>query len=288
MEAVIMENVWFKYEHGEDYVLQDINLRIKKGEFVAVTGPTAAGKSTLCMCFNGLVPNYIDGKFKGHITVNDKDTAKHSTGHLAREIGIVFQNPESQLYGLTVEEEIIFALENYSLPVAEIRDRLHWALNAVDMYKYKDKSPYELSGGQKQRVIIASTLALRPSILVLDEPTAEIDPVGKSEVFNIVTKLREQEDITIIMVEHDTERIAAFADRVLLVEDGRITRDEKVKDFFQDINHLLKVGVRPPQVCQLFAQLREEGVFTGALPISIQEGQKELAKLLGGGTGGAD
>lgn len=282
MEAVKLENVFFRYENCDNYVLSDISLTINQGEFVAITGATAAGKSTLCMCFNGLIPNFVDGKFKGKVTVNGKNTKQVSTASLAKEVGIVFQNPESQLYGLTIEEEVVFALENYGFSKEDIKDRLEWALNAVGMYKYRKKSPFELSGGQKQRVIIASTLALRPNILVLDEPTAEIDPIGKNEVFRLITQLREKENMTIIIVEHETERIASYADRVIMLEGGRITRDTDTKTFFQDIEYLRKNGVKPPQVCELFNNLKEKGVYCGQLPVNIEDGEKELRKILAG------
>ncbi len=278
MSYIELKDVRFKYEFGNDEVLKGLSLSIEKGEYVVITGKTSAGKSTLSYCLNGLIPLSVDGRFRGSIRINDVNVKEAKIGDIAKQVGIVFQNPESQIYGLSVEEDIVFALENFGFDNQTIKERIDWALKAVDMEGYLLRSPFDLSGGQKQRVIIASVLALQPDIIVLDEPTAEIDPQGKSEILRILRKLNQQHNITIVLVEHDMERIIDVADRVIVMHEGKVEIDGTPKSVFQNVPRLKELGVKIPPVCELFQLLKDEGRYRGMIPVTLDE----AAAIIGG------
>jgi len=269
----------FRYPLTEKWALNSVSISVEKGEFVAIVGPTGAGKTTLCMCLNGLVPNNIRGDFRGTAKIAGLETNKSPVADLAHHVGIVFQSPESQLFGLTVEEEIAFGPENYNFQVQEISERIDWALDIVRMKEFSSKSPYDLSGGQKQRVAIAGALALRPEVLVMDEPLTELDPIGKSEVSATIRRLRDEHEITVVLVEHETEEVANYADRVLLMEQGRVTYQAPPREFFQRTKYLQSRGVDSPQVTQVASCLCDDGMWTGALPIRLEEAVETLKRL---------
>ena len=220
MSIIEFKNFSWKYESSSDWVLRDINLNVQPGEFLAITGPSGAGKSTLCQCLNGIIPHSYSGVIKGEVHVSGIRVRDSTVRQLCDHVGMMFQDPESQFIGMSVEEEVVFGPENLNLARDEIDHRMKWALNVVGMEGMRSKAPYELSGGQKQRVAIASALVMLPRILVLDEPTSELDPIGKAEVFSVVSELARDRNMTIIMVEHDTEEVAKYADRVILLEHG--------------------------------------------------------------------
>lgn len=280
MAYIELKNLHFQYEYGEEEVLKNLNLSINKGEYVVITGKTSAGKSTLSFCLNGLIPHSVDGKLRGDIAIDDLDVKKSRLGDISRKVGIVFQNPESQIYGLSVEEDVLFALENFGFDNATIKKRIEWALHAVDMEPYIHRSPFDLSGGQKQRVIIASVLALQPDIIVLDEPTAEIDPQGKSDILRILRILNEEHGITIVLVEHEMERVVEYADRILVMDQGSIELSGTPKSVFQNIRKLESLGVKIPPVCRLFNTLKEKGYYEGEIPVSIKDAQERLEALI--------
>jgi energy-coupling factor transporter ATP-binding protein EcfA2 len=203
-------------------VLREINLEVERGEFVSIMGPTGVGKTTLCLTLNGIVPQTTGGTIRGEVVVAGVDTRQHPVPELASRVGIVFQDPESQFFNMTVEDEVAFGPESLGLDPREIRERVDWALRMVRMSPQRHRSPFQLSGGEKQRVAIASILAMTPRILVLDEPTSGLDPMGKAEVFRVVSELKQQEQMTIVMVEQESEKIAEFSDRVVVLCDGKI------------------------------------------------------------------
>ncbi len=280
MPKVVVEDLWFRYRGAEDWTLRGISVEIDEGEFVAIMGPTGAGKSTLCLTLNGVIPHSLMGVFKGNVAIDGIDTKTVPISDLAKRVGMTFQDLESQLFGLTVEEEIAFGPENLGVPRPEIAERIDYALNVVRMEEYRFRSPSELSGGQKQRVAIAAALALRPEVLVMDEPTSELDPVGKEEIFSVVERLRERHAITTILVEHEAEQIAKYADRVLMIEDGQIVRDETPRAFFSGT---LKQGtrrVRCPQVSEMGYSLSESGVWRADIPVTLEESIAQLKQIL--------
>jgi energy-coupling factor transport system ATP-binding protein len=243
-------------------------------------GPTGAGKTTFCHHLNGLIPHSIPGTIKGSVSVDGIDTKTSSVPDLARKVGMTFQDLESTLFGLTVEEEIAFGPENLGLPVEEVGERIESALDVVRMSEYRFRSPSELSGGQKQRVAIAGALALRPEILVMDEPTSELDPIGKREIFSVVETLRDKYGITIILVEHEAEQIARFADRVLLIVDGTIVEDESPQPFFTKILENENRRIRCPQVSELAHLLRTTGAWRWDIPVKFDEALTHVREII--------
>jgi energy-coupling factor transport system ATP-binding protein len=269
------KNVHFHYEHQKRWALKDISLDVSEGEFLGIIGRSGAGKSTLCLCVSALIPKFEDGLFRGDVIVNGVNTKSTSVGELSQTVGTVFQNPESQLYGLTVEEEIFFALENHGIAADEIERRVRWVLDAVGLDVPLTKSPFDLSGGQKQRLIIASTMALFPKIMVLDEPTTELDPAGKDSIYEVLGKLR-QEGMTVVMVEHDIERLVNVADRIAVIDKGQLISVKPPRQLFnEDAKLLEELGLHVPQVFEVFKHIL--GEKAGSLPITIEESKRILS-----------
>ncbi|MEM3507340.1 MAG: ATP-binding cassette domain-containing protein [Candidatus Bathyarchaeia archaeon] len=277
--AIKVNELSFKYEGSNFWVLSDISFNVKKGEIFAIVGPSEAGKTTLCMCLNGLIPHEIDGEFSGEVKIYDRDTRNHEPHELASLIGMVFQEPESQFVMTSVEDEIAFGMENLGIPPEEMEKRLDWALSVTRMKEFKDKPPWRLSGGQKQRVAIASALALRPNILVLDEPTSELDPIGKNEVLSIVKELNKVYGITIVIVEHETELLAEMADRVMLLNEGKIELIASVKEFFSKVDLLKKYGIFVPEVSELMVELSQK-LMVPEIPITYEESKAMLKRII--------
>jgi energy-coupling factor transporter ATP-binding protein EcfA2 len=226
-------------------------LQVARGECVTLLGRAGAGKTTLCLALNGLVPHATGGVFRGDVLVLGQNTKQHAVADLARSVGLVFQDPESQLVQMRVEDEIAFGPENLGVPPAEIEERVTWVLQAVGLADYRDRSPLLLSGGEKQRVAIAAMLAMRPQVLVLDEPTANLDPTGKSAIFGVLAELRRQHEITIFVATQELERVGRFADRVAVLHDGRIALDGPPTEVFQQVARLQELGVGVPQMAEL-------------------------------------
>ncbi|MBN2393834.1 MAG: ATP-binding cassette domain-containing protein [Anaerolineae bacterium] len=269
---VTLDNVSYIYPHTEKPALHDVTLDIGKGEFLGLIGPTGAGKTTLCLSLSGIVPQFYGGCFFGHITVAGMDTLGHPVSHLARHVGSVFEDPETQLTATSVENEIAFALENLSVPREEILARIPRALEAARLEGIAKKHPRELSGGQKQRLAIAAALAVQPDILVLDEPTSQLDPMGAQEVFATVRELNKTLGITVVMAGHAAEELAEYADRLALLVDGKLVAVGPPDDLYAQVDRLEGYHVRPPQVAQTFAHIRQVGVTVPAIPVHLTEG----------------
>jgi energy-coupling factor transport system ATP-binding protein len=223
MAFVNLQNVTYKYPLTQTPVLQNINLQVNEGEFVAIVGPNGAGKSTLCYALAGFVPHFFKGELSGMIEIAGMESSKSTLDEWVLNVGLAFQNPFNQISGAkyTVFEEIAFGLENNGVPREEIRPRVEEAMKLTDITALADRSPYSLSGGQQQRVALTSILVMKPRLLVLDEPTSQMDPIGTREVFGVVRKMAEG-GMTVVMVEHKVEWIAKFADRVVALKDGQI------------------------------------------------------------------
>lgn len=257
-------------------VLKGINLTIPKGQFVAVLGHNGCGKSTLAKHFNGILVGS-----KGKVFVNGIDTADDDKIYDVRQnVGMVFQNPDNQLVATIVEEDVAFALENLGVPPKEIRRRVDEALNTVDMYKYREHSPHQLSGGQKQRIAIAGVIAMEPDCIVLDEPTAMLDPKGRKEVMATIKKLNREKGITIVFITHYMEE-AAQAERVIVMDKGSVIMDDEPKKIFSRVEELKAVGLDVPQVTELCYELRKEGIDIPQDIITEQDCMEHILKLFG-------
>lgn len=256
-------------------VLKGIDLDIKQGEFISVLGHNGSGKSTLAKHLNAiLLPT------SGKVTVDGIDTADDlQLFELRQRAGMVFQNPDNQIVSSVVEEDVAFALENLGVPYEEMRQRVDDSLKAVNMYEYRFHSPAQLSGGQKQRVAIAGIIAMRPKCIILDEPTAMLDPQGRKEVMSAVREMNRKYGITIVLITHYMEE-AVQCDRVVVMESGRIIMDNIPEKVFSQVELLRKIGLDVPQVTELCWSLREAGVDIPQEIISEEECVKALLKLL--------
>lgn len=241
-----IENVCYKYYGREEYALKNINLNIKKGEFILLCGSTGCGKSTLLKCLNGIIPHESRGNLTGNIYVEDMNTREYPIRILSEKIGLLFQNPDEQIFQTVVSDEVAFGLENLCFEKEEIESRIRWALRKVNMEKFIDSPTNALSGGQKQRVALSSVLSLKPDILVLDEPISQLDPKGAREVLKVVKDLRDQ-GMTIILVEHRLHEVISWADRVVVIDNGSIILDEKAQNIEEKIDVFKNLGLRIPR-----------------------------------------
>lgn len=275
MSFIQIENVIFAYPATEgmlaQQVLQDVSLQIQQGEFIALLGHNGSGKSTLAKLCNGMLQPTA-----GRVLVDGLDTADESqTFAVRRRVGLVLQNPDNQLVASIVEEDVAFGPENIGVPPREIRRRVDEALRAVDMYEYKDQAPHKLSGGQKQRIAIAGVIAMEPSCIVLDEPTAMLDPKGRKEVLDTVRKLNREKGITVILITHYMEE-AALADRVIVMDQGRILTDGTPREVFSQVELLKAHQLDVPQATELSYRLQQAGI---ALPNGILQPEECAAAL---------
>jgi energy-coupling factor transport system ATP-binding protein len=275
---VVVENLWWKYPET-DWILKDIRFKIEEGEFVVVVGPNDSGKTTLARSLNGLIPHSIRGDMKGRVTVSGMDTLKYGIEDVSTKVGMVFDDPEAQFILTKVEDEIAFGPMNLGLSPEETEKRIIWALEVTRLKDQIFKDPADLSGGQKQRAAIAATLAMKPEILVLDEPTSMLDPIGKAEVMSVLRELKETQDITIVVFEHHIEDLVEIADRFMLLYKGEIIREGKTQDFFSDPSFLDERGVRVPEVCLLSEKLMAEKVV-GTVDLTLNQARDSLSRSL--------
>jgi energy-coupling factor transport system ATP-binding protein len=245
-----VENVSFTYPSGVE-ALNEVTVEIKDSEFIAIIGENGAGKTTLIKHFNGILK-----PTKGEVYVNGLNTKKASVAELSREVGLVFQNPDRQLFCETVEEEIAFGLKNFGFKEDVVSNRVSWALNLLDLSKYRNTSPFMLSGGERKRVALAAILAWDPKIIVLDEPTIGQDYAQKDRLRQFVVQLNSQ-GRTVIMVTHDVEFVADCNPRVIVMSNGRIIADGSAGKILTDHGTLSKASIIPPQMTQLFNRLSE-------------------------------
>ena len=263
-------------EIKEEKVLKDINIEIEKGSFTAVLGHNGSGKSTLAKHFNAiLLPS------GGKVYVKGMDTAdENNIFNIRQSAGMVFQNPDNQMVAALVEDEVAFAPENLGVEPKEIRRRVDECLEIVNMTKYAQSSPSKLSGGQKQRVAIASVLAMNPEILILDEPTAMLDPKGRSEVIKTIKMLNEEKDITVVLITHYMDE-AAQADRTVVIDDGEIVLDGTPKEVFKNVEKLKSLGLDVPKVTELAYELRKMGIEISDDVLTVDECFDEIIRILG-------
>lgn len=281
--GIEIEDLTCFYPGAELPALQDINLTIGEGEFCTVVGVNNAGKSTLCYALSGFIPHFFHGRKIGKVLINGQDTEKTSLSELVLQVGLVFQNPFNQISGvkLTVYEEVAFGLENLGLNRQEMARRIEWALRMTHMEDLAHRSPYTLSGGEQQRLAIACMLAMEPGILVLDEPTSQLDPLGSQEVFAVVRELNHR-GVTVVMAEHKMERVAEFAHRIVVLKEGKVIVDGQPREVFSH-PHFAESGLNPPKYTMAARKLEELNRWTkpGDYPVTIDEAEEEFKKLLG-------
>jgi energy-coupling factor transport system ATP-binding protein len=277
MQPVIaIEQLKFTYPGAEQQALAGIDLQVEAGEFVGITGPAGAGKSTLVLAINGIIPHFQAGKYQGRVAVNGNDTFTTTCAELSRQVGSVFQDPEAQIVAPTVEDEIAFGLENFGLEPALIEARISEALDLIGIAPLRYRATAELSGGQKQRVAIAAVIALRPQILLLDEPTSELDPIGTMEVFQVLKQLNEAYHLTVIVVEQKINILMEYIKRLVILNAGKVVVDQVPRTVIADPNVLGRLGLRVPPVSELALLLRQDGLYRGELPLTVAEAYRDL------------
>ena len=273
-----LEDVSYKYPLEDREILKNINLDIKKGEFWAVIGKNGSGKTTLCNVLRRFVPDFYKGELKGKITLEGKELKDYSTKEIVQKVGFVFQNPFTQISGVkeTVFEEIAFGLENLALDAEYIRKRVEETLKLLRIEELRDKNPYELSGGQGQKVALASIIAMDPEIMVIDEPTSQLDPKGTEEIFEIIDILK-KEGKTIILVEHKLELIAEYAEKVMVLDEGEMILSGNTEDVLKN-KILIEKEIGIPQYAALAYRLMDEGkVKFEEIPITKEKAVEVFA-----------
>ncbi len=278
MDNIIeIKNVTYTYTEDEllHTAVKDISLNIKRGSFTVILGHNGSGKSTLAKMMNGL-----NKPTSGDVFVNGINTKDEKTElQVKKTVGMVFQNPDNQLIASIVEEDVAFGPENLGISPKEIRERVDNALKAVGMYEFRESTPHRLSGGQKQRIAIAGIIAMSPECLVLDEPTAMLDPKGRAEIISTLLKLNRENGITVVLITHYMEE-AEYADRVIVMNDGEIIGDGTPKEIFKNVEKLKQVGLDVPQATELLYELSKNGFRVKTNIISIEEAAKEIKQAL--------
>ncbi|MEM2419421.1 MAG: ATP-binding cassette domain-containing protein [Candidatus Bathyarchaeia archaeon] len=271
MTVIETRNLTYTYPGAAWPAIKEVSIKIEKGEFTLITGPSGCGKTTLCRCFNGLIPHFYQGELKGEIRVAGLNVREHPVYELATHVGMVFQNPQNQLFALSVEKDVAFGLENLGVPREEIRKRVDWALQLTGIYDLRERTPTELSGGQQQRVAIAAVLAMQPEVIVLDEPTSFLDPLGAKKIFDVIYDLNRKLDITIVLVEHRLDLTAKYADHIIIMDGGRVVLDGEPREVLSCEEARL-IGVGIPKATRLYQMLKADGVKLGSrTPLSSEE-----------------
>lgn len=260
MDVIKIEDLEWKYRDSNRKILDKISLSVEEGEFLAISGPSGAGKTTLLLSILGIIPQRLPGEYSGRVEVLGKNTLENDVTDVARDVAMVFEDPEIQFVMSTVEDEIILGLEAQELQPEEIKERLYWALDIVGLDKsFLYRQPHQLSGGEKQRIAIASAIAREPKILLLDEPTSDLDPIGKEEVVGAIKSLIEKLDITVVMVEHESDLIARFADRLVVIDDGKVVMEGSPREVYSRVEEVKRHGVYPPEIVEVSYRLGLNG-----------------------------
>ena len=282
--AVVIEckNVTYSYPLTDKPSIANLNLSLEKGKFYGVIGENGSGKTTLCAVLRGFAPSFYQGEIQGEVLFEGKPLEEYG-GDISTKIGYVFQNPFTQISGVkdTVFEEVAYGLENFGVPVEEIVERVERVMKLTNIEHLAMKSPYELSGGQMQRVALASVIVLEPDVLVIDEPTSQLDPQGTESVFEIIKQMKAK-GITIVLVEHKIDLIAEYADEVIVLKDAEVIAKGGTSEILSDIT-LMDKGVLIPQVAILGNKLKEKGLPISKIPVTEKEAVEVFAAALKGG-----
>ncbi len=279
MVLIEVKDLWYRYPSSEKPALQEINLEIDQGEFILLTGPSGCGKTTFCRSLNGLIPKFYSGEMKGDVFINKLNTRETPTMKLAQQIGLIFQNPDNQIFALTLEKDIAFGLENLGTPREKMKEEISWAAEVTGIQNLRERATHELSGGQKQRLTIASVLAMHPKIIVMDEPTSFLDPVGAENIFEVLDKLNRDLGMTIILIEHRMDLAVKYVDRIIVFDKGKLMSDGSPAKILADENiRLLGVGV--PRVLELSKRLQKEMEIFNPLPLSADSFYNQILSHL--------
>ena len=280
--SFILDNVSYRYSEKTAYEIQaldHVNLKIEDGEFIGIIGHTGSGKSTLIQHLNGLIR-----ATEGNIYFNGQDIYEenYDLRDLRMQVGMVFQYPEHQLFEETVFKDVCFGPKNQGLQEKDITLRAYEALQSVGLpEKYFDVSPFELSGGQKRRAAIAGVVAMKPQVLILDEPTAGLDPKGRDEILDMVSEMHARYGITVILVSHSMEDVAKYVDRIIVMDHGQVRYDDTPREVFHHYKELEAIGLAAPQVTYLMHEMKEQGIDVSTEPTTVEEAKEAILRLIG-------
>ena len=279
-QPLVYDQLTYAYRGG-DTIVRDVSLALEEGKVVLITGPSGAGKTTICRAANGLIPHEFKGTFGGKVTIAGRyDSRNLGVSSLSKIVGVLSQDPETQLFNPSVEDEIVFGACNYGLPVDTIRERTERLLDLTRLGHHRHKNPHNLSGGQQQACALASILAFEPLVLVLDEPTSNIDPIGSQQVLDLVARLAREENRTTLLVEHKIEELADLVDEMIVIDRGEILHRGTVREVLEHVEYIDSVGLSVPQVTLLCARLRTAGWSVEELPIGVEESVRVLSSLI--------
>ncbi len=277
---ICIKDLYFQYKNSESYALKDINLQVGEGEFVGIIGSSGSGKTTLTHVLNGVVPHYYEGDFYGCAKIGGLDTVTATPIQLSQIVGSVFQDIDGQMVSSVVEDELLFGLENFGVPRAEIEERIEDALATVGISDLRYRTIFSLSGGQKQKVAIAAIAALRPKLLVLDEPTGELDPKSSRMIFDMLKKLNSDYGMTILIVEQKIMLLCEYVKRLLVMDGGAVLFDGDVRSVLENTDELRRVGVNVPRVTSLANILRGKGLYSGPQPVCVDDAERMVRGVL--------
>ena len=276
---ISVKNVTYTYPEQDSPALKNVTLEVKKGEFLVIMGPNGSGKTTLCLLLNGVIPNVLGGRLRGRTEVMGLDTRRHHVYELAQHVGMVLQDPEAQLFTSSVRSEAAFAAENLGVPREEMIERIDWALDVVRLQDFVQRPPPQLSGGQKQRLTIAAALVMRPLVLVLDEPTSQLDPIGAQEVFSVLRDLNQNLSMTVVISTHKSEHATRFADRITVLNEGQIDSQGSPAEVFSHVELMDRIYVQVPAVTRVEWDLRE-ALKRKRFSVLLEDARASLSKLM--------
>lgn len=275
-----IKGLTFKYKGSKEPALKDVSLDIQDGDFIGIIGTSGAGKTTLALALNGVIPHQLPGDFYGSVSVDSMDTIDNPPEKFCRKIGEVFQNIDSQMVASVVEDEILFGLENFGYSRQEIESRLSKALADLGITDLRYREISSLSGGQKQKVAIAALLALEPEIMVLDEPTGELDPESSIEIFQLLQKLNREKGITIVIVEQKIMLLCAYVKRLLVLDKGDLKFIGAPREGVADIKMFKELGINVPPVAELSDRMRDAGLYAGDVTMTVPEAAEMVKEVL--------
>ena len=282
MEEIIrVNNLTFEYSDSDTPAIKNVNFSIEKGEVIAVIGENGSGKSTLCYSLTGLIPHYFNGEFEGEVYIEALNTKESSIGDLGKYIGLVFQNPFNQLSYTTstVAQELAYGLGNLGVAREKMIEKVNEVSKKMRINTILDKNPLELSGGQVQRLALGSSLIMDPSILVLDECTSQLDPLGSTEIFEIITDLN-KEGLTVVFTDHDMERVAEIADRIIVLYEGEVVLIGTPEEVFSN-DKLKDYNILPPDYYQLYTRLQEENLYNSEIVLEEKDAINMVKEVIG-------
>lgn len=277
-----VKDLSYTYPDGTE-ALKNIEFNVEKGQWFVVMGPNGAGKTTLSQTMNGIIPHILGGEIKGEVNVAGKNPFRNPVYTMAEKVGIILQRPDTQLFCNSIRNEVAFAAENLGMPKEEILNRLEWALDLTRLSGTKDRSPTQLSGGQQQRLVIAANILCRPDVLVLDEPTSQLDPMGTERIFSVLKELQEKENMTLLHTSHKSKLIAEFADRVMLINKGEKRLEADTHHFFNHLDLLNDLYIQIPDVTELCKRLDSFQPLEsqeGLMPVTLEEGIKRISDMV--------